>query len=67
MSTKRKLAVVEPIYELAKPINPQRYLVSKVAAADLVERALKARPGAIVRLTTEEMRIWREHVVVING
>lgn len=73
MSTKRvkpKLVepkLVEPIHELARPVTNSRYLVSKGAAGDLLERVLATHPGAVIKVTTEEMRLWREHVVAING
>ncbi len=68
MSTKRvKSKLVEPVEELARPVMTARYLVSKGIANELLDRVLALPPGAVMRITTEEMRLWRDHVVVING
>ena len=64
MSTRRAKVADK---EEAPRVSIAVYLVSKGSAEDLVKRAMAARAGSILRLTSEEMRIWREHVVVING
>ena len=67
MST-RRAKVADKVTEVETPrVSNAIYLVSKGAADDLVRRVMAARAGSVIRLTNEEMRVWREHVAVING
>ena len=66
MST-RRAKVADKVAEAETPrVSNAIYLVSKGAAEDIVKRVMAARAGSVIRLTNEEMRVWREHVAVIN-
>lgn len=73
MGTRKSAAVRKPEIKIVEPVESMmyrpgvRYLVSKGSAEALVDRVLSARPGTIVQMTIEEMRVWRDHVAVING
>jgi len=66
MSTRRAKVTDKVVESEAPRVSNAIYLVSKGAAEDLVQRVMAARAGSVIRLTNEEMRVWREHVVVIG-
>ena len=61
--TSRETAELSPTLRRPGP----RFITCKGASEELIKRVLYSPPGSVISITAQEMRQWRDTVIVING